>query len=168
MILTSPAAISWRRACYFIVLPLVSTAISLCAYLSSSSTASHRILDLNTVSLGTLAPGSLGHTSVRLRNTASVAFDIEQIETTCPCVRVVPGGFVLEPGRSILLDVSYDPSEDPKFHGSLAVGFTGRSHSGRTLFRGVVSLAVEKRILGEKSSLLDQSPRIQALTEYFP
>ena len=83
----------------------------------------------STIALGDTEVGRILNARLELR--CPEPLTIDRVESSCPCVRVTPTVASLEPGVIATLDVAFDPSEDPDFHGSLSVRLEG--YSGRRL-----------------------------------
>lgn len=75
----------------------------------------------NPIDLGIVEPGQDAHAEVRVRNTGGRPCIIDRITTTCPCIRVGTMPLVLDSGEALVLDVLFDPSEEPEFRGRLQV-----------------------------------------------
>jgi hypothetical protein len=87
-----------------------------------------------------------GRTSVRrvisARNMQNVPLRLARIETSCPCIRVVPLPVQVAPDETQNWTVTFDPSAEPDFKGSLAVEVTGYLPDGEIAFRTNANLEV--------------------------
>jgi hypothetical protein len=94
------------------------------------------------VPLGNVAPGVPRNAIFRLRNRGPQRVVVESIETSCPCVGVAPHRVCLEPGRDEAMTVTFDPTRDPDFRGSLCVELSGYGTGEKVVFRTRVKLSV--------------------------
>ena len=135
-----------------------STSISLCVpilvftYLRVSGIVPHHepslsspllILNRATINLGTLDPGQGSGATVVLSNPCGTSIAIDHIETSCPCIQATVDRLPIGPGKSVILSVSFDPSEEAGFRGRLAVELVGKSSDGVVVLRGRVDLEVK-------------------------
>jgi len=97
------------------------------------------------VDLGTLMPGQPAQAPLVVGNRRDDAVVLHRVETSCPCVRVTPSPLRVGPLQQAVLNVTFDPSGEPDFRGSLAVDYTGRGADGEVVLRGRVDLTVTAR-----------------------
>ena len=90
----------------------------------------HPLTTLSVVDLGVLAPTQTASASLVVRNTLDSVVTVSRIETSCPCVRVLPHLFHVGPLAEVKLTVHFDPVEEPDFRGPLSVDYYGRESSG--------------------------------------
>jgi hypothetical protein len=84
-------------------------------------------------------------------NRGAMPVSVARIDVSCPCVRINPGSFVVGPGGTTELEVEFDPRDEPKFRGALAVSVDGRSASNDCVFRGIVDVTVIGDAHGKRS-----------------
>ena len=85
--------------------------------------------------LGDLDAGQAARGSITLRNPHAEAIEVVRVETSCPCTRVSPSTFQIDPGGSVPLGIEFDSLEEPEFRGTLLVEVTGQGATGGVLFR---------------------------------
>jgi hypothetical protein len=107
-----------------------------------SSPASPMSIEPNPIRLGTLAPGEIGRFSVILRNPGRDLATVERVESSCPCVRLMPIPVQVEPDGSTSVVAEFDPVHEPDFRGSLAVHLEGYDEANVLQFRTTVELTV--------------------------
>jgi hypothetical protein len=101
-----------------------------------------RIRCQETVSLGTLDHGMSGEAQLRLENPHDREFEVSRVEVSCPCLKVSPETFRLEPGSSKTLVLRFDPKEEPDFSGGLAIKVAGQTAEGQEVFGTTVRVTV--------------------------
>lgn len=94
------------------------------------------------ISLGALPPGRPARGRLTLKNESAEAISIDRVETSCPCLSVLPLPARVEAGSERSLTVAFDPTAEPDFRGGLAVELTGRGSAGTILFGTRVDLDV--------------------------
>lgn len=92
--------------------------------------------------LGAIRPGQSATASLTLRNPQADAVIVEQVETSCYCVRVTPASFRIAPDEDVELTVTFDSSKEPNFRGGLSVQVAGKGRDDVVLFRTLVELTV--------------------------
>ena len=97
---------------------------------------------LPSVVLGEIRAGQIASGELIYSNKTEEVVVIETVESTCPCIKVSPLPQTVEIGGTARLRVKFDPTEDPKFRGSLSVGLIAKGHEGRNLLRTRVELDV--------------------------
>ena len=92
--------------------------------------------------LGTLRRHEPAHGQMEVRNPLAVPLTVEGVSSSCPCVAAGPVPVRIEPNRSAVLAVAFDPKAEPEFRGRLAVELTGRGGNGQRLFEATVEIDV--------------------------
>lgn len=102
------------------------------------------------LSLGTLMPGESAKSSLTIENSHSTQVSIENIETSCPCVRLAPVSFSLGTHETATVAVVFDPTGETMFRGNLSVDVIGKGRGGVDVFRSQVDLesATTRTLLG--------------------
>ena len=93
--------------------------------------------------LGAIPPGSPVAGSLRLVNPSARTWRIARIESSCPCLRVSPTKFEIQPRQSITLDVVCDLRSEPDFRGDLLIEVNGLQADGDVLCTAQVAVAVQ-------------------------
>jgi hypothetical protein len=94
------------------------------------------------LAIGPLDHGTTGETRLSLENPHDRAIEVSAIEVSCPCLKVSPGRFRLEPRSSQSLILRFDPQEEPEFAGRLAVKVAALSAQGQEVFQTTVGITV--------------------------
>jgi hypothetical protein len=91
--------------------------------------------------LGTIARGTSGKAEFVLRNTSSQPVQINQVETSCPCLDIrFPE--VVEPDAEMRGEAVLDMSREPHFTGNLAIILRGKTGEKKLAFDMVVMAEV--------------------------
>ena len=94
------------------------------------------------VQFGELSPGCGSEATFKVRNRGTAIVEVARFETSCPCIRVSPRSISLRPRESAEIKVTFDPSKEPEFQGSLEVVVEGRSDMNQPLLRATVEVSV--------------------------
>lgn len=97
------------------------------------------------VAIGTVEPGRVGGAEIVIANRGATAVVVERIESSCECLTVDPLSLRLGAGKSGVLRVVFDSSQEADFRGELGVELTGRA-AGGVAFRTVVNVYVKSPV----------------------
>jgi hypothetical protein len=104
------------------------------------------------VDLGRVPAGSRQRVALTLYSAQAESLLLDELESSCPCVRGEGLPWRLEPGQRRPVAVEVDLSAEPEFRGRLQIELVGKS-SGRVVFRTRLHLTVT-----EKSSSVGNDP----------
>lgn len=95
------------------------------------------------VTLGVIPTGEKARATLLIINPGSERLELTNVRTTCPCVGLEGLPVSIEPGKSVELRVTFDPTEEPNFRGTLEVGLIGLGATGGKLFQTKVNLTIK-------------------------
>jgi hypothetical protein len=102
--------------------------------LSSGHPHAILLVDQDTVDLGSSAPGSDSERFVVLANPGDHPIEVARVDSTCPCLEVLPSRFLVAPRQRRTLLLRHRPGSDD-FRGRLAVELKGLTPAGLRVFR---------------------------------
>lgn len=103
--------------------------------IQSAPSANRLIVTPDPLAFGVLEPGHAARGTITLHNPNHSPVTVARVETSCPCVRVASSPITVAPRGSSTMTVAYVPTEEPDFHGGLAVEVVGRDSGEAVLFR---------------------------------
>jgi len=145
-----------RRVCFILYLVIyisLITAASGCstkapnpaslASRNNLSSSDGLVISPKLIDFGALSPGQSSRVDLRISNSSTISRTLDRIETSCPCIRIsrLPAEIPVRETR--VLEVSFDPSEEPDFRGSLVIDLHGFDPEGVEMFQAKIHLAVD-------------------------
>ncbi len=97
------------------------------------------------VSLGVISRSERASGTLNVLNAGQAAVAVQRVETSCPCVTVVPSQFELRASERLSLTINFDPADETDFTGGLSVRVTAFSGGGLIAFQIVVELEVRSQ-----------------------
>jgi hypothetical protein len=96
------------------------------------------------IALGAIPAGKPASGRFTVSNPTTQQVHVDQIDTTCECLKLTPTTFDVESGGSIEIQARFNPDHDPQFRGSLSVGLTGYGGASVPVFRTRITLEVRE------------------------
>jgi Protein of unknown function (DUF1573) len=110
-------------------------------------------------SLGTSVCGRQLAGEIRLSNAGPKSVLVNRVETSCPCLTAKSVPLEIDPGKSAVLALQFDPREDPGFRGRLAISVNGYTVQDEIAFDTRVRVEVQSGALTDGSRANEQYPR---------
>lgn len=115
------------------------------------------------IQLGVVNCGQSSKATFSLTNHGARVLLVERVESGCPCLTIEPKRLRIRPSEREVVAVTFDPSEDPSFHGGLSIDISGYSN-GILAFRTVAEVEVPEAV----GSSATRCPEPAAKTESQP
>ena len=131
---------------------------------SASSSHKHFSLEISPdpVSLGVVGSGQKVGASLILTNPGIQPVMVERLETSCPCLTIIPSSIRIGPGDMTTLAVTFDSFSEPGFRGGLSIDIIGHGPSRAILFKTHVNVEVRaESILPAERESTDLTPGLE-------